>query len=157
MGANGDHLDHSASNVVRVLIESIGICIDFVTKGPVGTSPAMACVVVMGDDVQEMRISLGQPGRHVPDAAGEPRAPGARNVHAVPDIVARNLDGPLLSPREKEVLRHIVAGSSNKVIAKAMTITEDTVRGHVKSIFRKTGLENRTQAALWAVTLGGSA
>ncbi|MCC2975156.1 response regulator transcription factor [Sphingomonas sp. PL-96] len=58
-----------------------------------------------------------------------------------------------LSPRELVVLSHLAAGLSNKAIAQAMKISGETVRAHVKSIFRKLGLENRTQAALWAVTL----
>ena len=59
----------------------------------------------------------------------------------------------LFSPRERQVLTHLAVGASNKVIAHLMDISQDTVRSHIKSIFRKTGLENRTQVALWFVRL----
>ncbi len=64
------------------------------------------------------------------------------------------MERPLFSPREREVLEHLTIGRSNKVIARLMTIAESTVQDHVKSIFRKTGMKNRTQAALWAVGPG---
>jgi two-component system nitrate/nitrite response regulator NarL len=43
----------------------------------------------------------------------------------------------------------------NKVIASALTITESTVQVHLKSILRKLGVTNRTQAAIWAVNRAG--
>jgi DNA-binding CsgD family transcriptional regulator len=68
-------------------------------------------------------------------------------------VTVQGSGGTPLSPRELVVLSHLAAGLSNKAIAQAMNISGETVRAHVKSIFRKLGLENRTQAALWAVTL----
>ncbi|MGU3316918.1 helix-turn-helix domain-containing protein [Sphingomonas sp. M6A6_1c] len=65
-----------------------------------------------------------------------------------------DIPSPSFSPRERQVLEHLAIGSSNKRIAIIMAIAEDTVRDHVKSILRKTGLENRTQVALWAVGPG---
>jgi two-component system nitrate/nitrite response regulator NarL len=55
-----------------------------------------------------------------------------------------------LSSRELEILERIVQGESNKHIARFFDITEPTVKAHVKSIFRKIGANNRTQAAMWA-------
>jgi two-component system, NarL family, nitrate/nitrite response regulator NarL len=60
--------------------------------------------------------------------------------------------GVHLSPREKEILSHLVAGHSNKVIARHLDITEATVKVHLKSVVRKIKVENRTQAALWAMS-----
>lgn len=59
-----------------------------------------------------------------------------------------------LSDRETEIVRLLSEGASNKVIANKLTITEATVKVHLKSILRKLGLENRTQAAIWAVRHG---
>ncbi|MBI3965916.1 MAG: response regulator transcription factor [Chloroflexi bacterium] len=51
-----------------------------------------------------------------------------------------------LTPREREVLRLVAAGQSNKQIARALTITERTVKHHLTSIFTKLGADNRAQA-----------
>jgi two-component system nitrate/nitrite response regulator NarL len=56
-----------------------------------------------------------------------------------------------LSSRELAILKRIVQGESNKHIARFFSITEPTVKAHVKSIFRKIGANNRTQAAMWAL------
>jgi two-component system, NarL family, nitrate/nitrite response regulator NarL len=56
-----------------------------------------------------------------------------------------------LSFREDSILRCIVEGASNKIIAKQMNISEATVKVHVKAILRKVRVRNRTQAAIWAV------
>ena len=56
-----------------------------------------------------------------------------------------------LTGRELQVLRHIAFGMSNKEIARSLTISIDTVKEHVQNILRKTGLRDRTHAAVWAV------
>jgi len=56
-----------------------------------------------------------------------------------------------LSEREGEVLRQIAKGLTNNQIAVVMNIGCETVKEHVQHIFRKTGLTDRTQAAVWAV------
>ena len=57
---------------------------------------------------------------------------------------------PSLSRREMLILRMLMQGSSNKVIARNLVITESTVKVHMKAILRKLRLQNRTQAAIWA-------
>jgi two-component system nitrate/nitrite response regulator NarL len=57
---------------------------------------------------------------------------------------------PSLSRRETLILRMLVQGASNKVIARNLVITESTVKVHMKAILRKLRLQNRTQAAIWA-------
>jgi two-component system, NarL family, nitrate/nitrite response regulator NarL len=59
-----------------------------------------------------------------------------------------------LSPREQQILRYITAGHSNKMIANSLDINEPTVKVHLRSILRKLGVNNRTQAAVWAVVSG---
>ena len=59
-----------------------------------------------------------------------------------------------LSDREQQVLLCVARGESNKTIARSCSITEATVKAHVKAILRKIALRNRTQAALWAVEKG---
>ena len=55
-----------------------------------------------------------------------------------------------LSPREAEILRSLMRGEPNKVIAKRLDVAEATVKVHIKAILRKVGAANRTQAAMWA-------
>jgi DNA-binding NarL/FixJ family response regulator len=58
---------------------------------------------------------------------------------------------PGLSAREAEILRFISLGETNRQIGLRFCIAETTVKAHAKSIFRKIGVSNRTQAALWAL------
>ena len=59
-----------------------------------------------------------------------------------------------LSPREMEVLAYIVQGASNKVIAIGLGISQQTVKNHMTSIFRKLGVSDRTEAAIVALRRG---
>lgn len=67
---------------------------------------------------------------------------------------APSLPGTGLSPREKEVLEQITRGKSNKEIASALSIAENTVKNHLKNILEKLHLENRVQAATYALRKG---
>ena len=58
----------------------------------------------------------------------------------------------VLSRRESEVLRCLVAGSSNKLIARELNLAEATVKVHIKALLRRLRLTNRTQAAIWALS-----
>jgi two-component system, NarL family, nitrate/nitrite response regulator NarL len=66
-------------------------------------------------------------------------------------LVQGRAAGPRLSARELTVLGLLTEGASNKVIARAASIAEATVKVHVKAILRKIGAQNRTQAAMWAM------
>lgn len=59
-----------------------------------------------------------------------------------------------LSEREIEILRCLILGYANKVISRRLSISEATVKVHVKAILRKLRVSNRTQAAIWAVKRG---
>jgi two-component system nitrate/nitrite response regulator NarL len=59
-----------------------------------------------------------------------------------------------LTRREAEILDCLTAGAPNKQIARDLGITEATVKIHMKSLIRKIGVSNRTQAALWAINTG---
>jgi DNA-binding NarL/FixJ family response regulator len=74
-----------------------------------------------------------------------------------PNVAARYLGRTMrkdLSPRELEVLRLIVAGHSNKEIAEVLSIGEESVKSHLKSIFLKLSVVDRTQAAIEAIRQG---
>lgn len=59
-----------------------------------------------------------------------------------------------LTPRELEVLSALGRGMNNKAIAEAFFISEHTVKKHVGQILVKLNLQDRTQAALYAVSRG---
>jgi len=59
-----------------------------------------------------------------------------------------------LTQRETQVLRHIALGLSNREIANSLDISVETVKEHVQNILRKLNVNDRTQAAVWAVRKG---
>jgi DNA-binding NarL/FixJ family response regulator len=59
-----------------------------------------------------------------------------------------------LSPREREVLVLVAEGLPNKLISRRLGISEKTVKAHLTSVFRAIGVDDRTQAAVWAVRNG---
>lgn len=75
-----------------------------------------------------------------------------------PAAIARKLaerrSRDTLTPREYEVLRHIVAGLSNKEIASALKMSEATVKLHISNTLAKLHVADRTQAAVAAVQRG---
>ncbi|MEU2668124.1 response regulator transcription factor [Streptomyces sp. NPDC007164] len=64
--------------------------------------------------------------------------------------------GSTLTEREREVLGLIADGRSNREIARALVLSEKTVKTHVSNILMKLDLSDRTQAALWAVRHGAA-
>ncbi len=57
-----------------------------------------------------------------------------------------------LTSRETEILKMIAAGSSNKLIARSLGISEATVKVHVKNLLKKLNFRSRVEAAVWAVS-----
>ncbi|WP_279023435.1 two-component system response regulator NarL [Gibbsiella quercinecans] len=56
-----------------------------------------------------------------------------------------------LTPRERDILKLIAQGLPNKMIARKLTITESTVKVHVKHLLKKMKLKSRVEAAVWAL------
>ena len=99
-------------------------------------------------------VMLGEktlPGALVHSLIGQ--APVAPEEAWVKPVAMQHLPDPKvhkLSPREKDILQAIMGGDPNKVIARKLDVAEATIKVHVKSILRKVGAANRTQAAMWA-------
>ncbi|MFE0425635.1 response regulator [Streptomyces sp. NPDC058953] len=100
-----------------------------------------------------------------PDAlAGAIRSVHAGHVLLQPEVAGALLSqddpatgtgrGGTLTEREREVLGLIADGRSNREIARALVLSEKTVKTHVSNILMKLDLADRTQAALWAVRHG---
>jgi DNA-binding NarL/FixJ family response regulator len=77
--------------------------------------------------------------------------------HIPPQIaseIATHYSADILSEREIQVLREVAAGSSNKVVADKLFISEDTVKGHMKNILAKLQANDRTHAVMIAMKRG---
>jgi DNA-binding NarL/FixJ family response regulator len=99
--------------------------------------------------------------RALRDAAmGRPSLHPEVQQHLMREIAGKASSAQLQTPhaslteREISILRLIAQGRSNKEIAAALYLTEGTIKGYVSTIFDKLGVEDRTQAALYAVKHG---
>jgi DNA-binding NarL/FixJ family response regulator len=80
---------------------------------------------------------------------------GRRHVTAeVASEVALHAAEESLSERELDVLTAVADGKSNKEVARELSVSEDTVKGHLKIIFTKLGVTDRTQAVMLAMRRG---
>jgi len=68
--------------------------------------------------------------------------------------IARAQELDELTPREGQVLRHLALGESNRAIAAALSVSEETVKTHVANVLSKLQVENRAQAAVQALKRG---
>lgn len=150
------------------------ILLDFRMPGMTGLS-SVADAMRLGGGNQRVALISGEATRDVAKqalnmgAAGFiPKTLGAKSLVSAIKFMAmgeqyapiefmRNGDNepsnPLaasLTPRERDVLRGVKEGKSNKEIARDLGVTEPTVKLHMKTMFRKLDVRNRTQAAMLA-------
>jgi two-component system nitrate/nitrite response regulator NarL len=88
------------------------------------------------------------------DKPDDPRTNGNNDPSDDNDSDGEDTGKLRLSPRQRLILRYLIEGDPNKIIARKVHITEGTVKTHVKTILRKIRVHNRTQAAFWAVNNG---
>jgi DNA-binding NarL/FixJ family response regulator len=127
---------------------------------------ARVCVLTTRPDRMEMRraIAAGVDGYLVKDMQPDELLRAVKAVASganfVDPRIADHDTGSLrrsahdLSAREKEVLRLIARGLSNRDISTALVLSEKTVKNHLSSIFAKIDVATRTQAALYAIKEG---
>ncbi len=131
------------------------------TKAVLGAHPRVKVVVLTSfadRDRVQAALSAGAIGYVLKDCAPEELLAAVRSaanghVPIDPRVAGALLprgDGITLSPREQEVLRLVSQGLANKQIARALGITERTVKAHLGRVFREIGVPDRTSAALWA-------
>lgn len=111
-------------------------------------------------------ITAGAAGFVYKDIDPDALASAIRTVHSgqmlLAPIAMRGLmsgnanasSAPSLTPRESQVLGLIAKGQTNRQIARALGVSEKTVKTHVTNLLRRIGAADRTQAALWAVRHG---
>jgi two-component system nitrate/nitrite response regulator NarL len=125
----------------QALTQAIGWSVDsYLTKDMSAEALARSFQLVMlGQQIfpTKLMMSMMTDGAEA-RSIGEPAAPA----------------GTGLSPRELQILRALVNGKSNKAIARELSITEATVKVHLKALLRKVRVNNRTQAAVWALNQG---
>jgi DNA-binding NarL/FixJ family response regulator len=124
--------------VVRAAIE----------RGAMGFIPKSSTPEVL---IQALRLVLAR-GVYLPPAVLDAaRAPASVAPHgsAMEDMVL-----PGLTPRQMDVLRCVIQGKSNKVIARELDVSEGTVKAHLSSVLRALDASNRTEAVYAAAKLG---
>ncbi|RUL63165.1 LuxR family transcriptional regulator [Dyella dinghuensis] len=104
------------------------------------------------DEVRQLMGEESRKGRLCTIAVGALFPLDAGRLSFQPHPVSTNTN--LLTEREKDVLRCISLGASNKAVALKLSISPSTVRTHVESVFRKLGCTTRAAATLKAVQLG---
>lgn len=94
------------------------------------------------------------PPKEIVDAIRAVHAGKKRIPSAVAARLAEYVSDDALSEREIEVLRHVAEGNRNRDVAEILSISEETVKIHVKHIMEKLGANDRTQAVAIAVQRG---
>ena len=72
----------------------------------------------------------------------------------IAEILSENFGQEELTPAERKILQMLVGGNSNKEIAYDLNVSENTVKTHVKNVFEKLGVSDRTSAATLAIKRG---
>jgi len=126
--------------------------------------PGARCVVLTtyAGDVQATRaLKAGAKGYLLKSMLRKELVDTIRTVHSgksrIPAEIAselRHLSSDALSEREIQVQRMVREGCSNKVVADRLKISEDTVKGHMRSILSKLNANDRTHAVMIAVRRG---
>ena len=113
-------------------------------------------LVMMGQTIfPPALLSFVRDTESVPLGETEPHVENDRGIlFKKADTTAEDATAPQLSPREQSILRCLIEGDTNKCIARKIDIAEATVKVHVKAILRKIRVQNRTQAAIWAMNNG---
>jgi DNA-binding NarL/FixJ family response regulator len=166
----GSFKDRTRAPIDIALVETYGTALDDTTLARAVADPFIRRVAIytwnhhpgMVDDVLKggvtgylgkslSAVQLGRALRSIhlgePVVAPSPARPvGGRN-----DVSS---EADMLTVRERETLALIATGRSNDEIAREMRISLNSVKSYIRSAYRKTGVQSRSQAVLWAVTHG---
>jgi DNA-binding NarL/FixJ family response regulator len=125
--------------VVRAAIE----------RGAMGFIPKSSTPEVL---IQALRLVLAR-GVYLPPAVLDAAGPASAPVSAASQATAgQTLPG--LTPRQMDVLRCVIQGKPNKIIARELEVSEGTVKAHLSSVLHALGTRNRTEAVYAAAKLG---
>ena len=119
-----------------------------IERGAMGFIPKSSTPEVL---IQALRLVLAR-GVYLPRAVLDSRAAPAPAASPQADNAAARLLG--LTPRQADVLRCVIQGKPNKIIARELDISEGTVKAHLSSVMHALGAHNRTEAVYAAAKLG---
>ena len=134
--------------------------------GPGGAPRVLVLTSVTEPASASLAVRSGAAGVLYKDVDPDALVRAIRSVHDGHLLLAAEAAGSLVRPgerwgaaggigsltgREREVLAEIAKGRSNREIARALTVSEKTVKAHVSAVLAKLGVQDRTQAALLAV------
>ncbi len=143
--------DLAPENISAIFQHGANACLSKVTTGEVLIKSLE--LIMLGETIlsqQPLNALLG--AERASEAVDiDLGAPKFAHVAEALDETGRG-GAPPLSAQEKRILRCLVEGDSNKMIARKVDIAEATVKVHIKAILRKIRLQNRTQAAVWALS-----
>jgi DNA-binding NarL/FixJ family response regulator len=115
-----------------------------------------------GDVEIQRALAAGARGYVLKNMPPKELAEAVRQVHAgrkriPPEVAAQlaeHMGDEALTERERDVLRHVAGGNRNRDIGERLSISEETVKVHMKHIMEKLGASDRTQAVAIAVRRG---
>lgn len=156
--------DHPADVIIVDLRMPDGDGIQTI-KALIKRDPAARVMVLTTYDNEEdifAALEAGARGYLLKDTTKEEIITAVREIHAgrrfLPQAIASRLADRMvrsgLTPRELDVLRLVSRGRSNKEIASAMFISEETVKTHMKSLFQKLGVHDRAEAVAVSLRRG---
>ena len=119
-----------------------------IERGAMGFIPKSSTPEVL---IQALRLVLAR-GVYLPRAVLDSRSAPAPAASPQADSAAARLLG--LTPRQADVLRCVIQGKPNKIIARELDISEGTVKAHLSSVMHALGAHNRTEAVYAAAKLG---
>lgn len=167
-GSGRETLEKSASTRPDLLIVDLrmpdGDGIETIRSLRQATPEIKVLVLTTYDNEEDIfkALEAGARGYILKDTTSDEIIRAVREIHAggrflPPAIASRLADRmirPSLTPRELDVLRLVSRGRSNKEIASAMFITEETVKSHMKGLFHKLGVHDRAEAVSTALQRG---
>lgn len=128
-----------------------------------GSNARIVVLTTYRGDVQAVRaLKAGARGYLLKSSLIDELLTAIRTVHAgqryIPADVAQEIaihaaEDPL-SPREIDILALVATGKANKVVARELDVSEQTVKAHLRTIFQKLGVQDRTQAVTTALRRG---
>ena len=142
---------HCANALITVVsaVDDVQTIHGIVEAGAVGFIPKSYTYAQLADALRTVMDG----GTYLPDEALYSN--GGSQSSSAPDANGNALDG--LSRRQREVFMQVIQGKPNKVIARNLDISENTVKAHVSASFRLLGVSNRTEAVYAAAKLQGKA
>ena len=165
-GAEGLRLFQTLKPDVTILSLRLPDSCAIDTLGDYFAAEKHARILVLADTAGDAEISKalkrGALGYICKDISPEELVKALRTVAAgkkyipsdIAEILSENIGSEELTPTETRVLQQIVAGKANKEIAYDLNISENTVKTHVKNVFEKLQVSDRTSAATLAIRRG---